>query len=157
MYGWGAVLALVMVLGVLVLPVLWFEVLGHQTARRLLLAVDRGDRQATRFWLLIVDQNNMAYPPLVLATRQGNREMVHLLLEEGADVNLRAKMGSSPLEVAARRGDLVLMRDLLDLGGLPQGEEDRRRWWTNARIMAEEEGCDALLPLVPPESPAPSP
>lgn len=185
MYGRGAVLALVLVLGVLVLPVLWFEVLGFQSARRLSLAVGRGDALATRFWLLIVDPNDMAYPPLVQATQRGNREMIHLLLDAGADVNVRAKVGPTPLEVAASRGDVELMRELLaagarivpgyslnaacracqaeavklllDAGALPQGEENQRRWLKAARTQAEAMGCDAVLRLLPPESPAPSP
>jgi hypothetical protein len=185
MYGRGVLLALALVVGVLVLPVLWFEVLRFQSARHLSMAVGRGDALSTHLWLLIVDPNNMAYPPLVQAAEAGNEDMVRLLLMRGADVNYRGKEGPTAFQMAASRGHLEVMRRLVAAGAheddgyalamasrdcrpeavkllLGQGGWEPKKPLRPAMVMwarseAEEKGCEAVLRLLPPEPPAPAP
>jgi hypothetical protein len=176
LHGWGAALALMVVVGGLALAWLWPEVLRPQAARRLSLAVSRGDVRATGVWLLLVDPDHMAHSVLGEAARQGNTEMVRLLLE-GADVNHRGKDGPTPFQQAARYGHLDVMRQLITAGA---DEEDGRALegasqdcrpeavklllgqggWRRktpllpetverARRLAGAAGCEAVLRLLP--------
>jgi hypothetical protein len=177
-HGWGAALALLLAVGVLVLPALWTGSLRPQAARRLSMAVSRGDLLATRMWLLLVDPDTMAHSVLGEAARQGNLEMVRLLLMKGADVNHRGKDGPTPFQQAARYGHLDVMRQLITAGAeeedgealegasrdcrpeavtllLGQGSWRRKtplrpETVERARRLAGEKGCDAVLRLLPP-------
>jgi Ankyrin repeats (3 copies) len=176
-WGWGVALALLLAVGVWVLPMLWSEVLRPQSARRLSMAVHRGDLLATRVWLLLVDPDTMAYSVLGAAARQGNQEMVRLLLQKGADVNYPGKDGPTPFQQAARYGHLEVMRQLATAGAdeddgdaLEEASRDCRPeavklllgqgGWrrktpllpqtvATARRLAEAKGCDAVLRLLP--------
>ena len=46
--------------------------------------------------------------------------MAEVLLEHGADPNIRDKFGMTPLHVAAMRGNIGLVRRLIELGATPE-------------------------------------
>ncbi|AKI99995.1 Hypothetical protein AA314_01622 [Archangium gephyra] len=163
--------------GVLGLPWLWTEVLRPKAARQLSLAVMRGDVRATGVWLRLVDPDRMAYSVLGEAARQGNTELVRLLLERGADVNHRGKDGPTPFQQAARYGHLDVMRQLITAGADEEDDEALERasqdcrpeavklllgqgGWRRktpllpetverARRLAGAAGCEAVLRLLP--------
>jgi ankyrin repeat protein len=54
--------------------------------------------------------------PLLMAVFRGQPEAIRLLLDAGADVNVRGSEGDSPLRWAVQAGDLVLARLLLEHG-----------------------------------------
>lgn len=56
-------------------------------------------------------QPNVA--PVQSAVMAGNTKIVTLLLNNGADPNIRAKDGSTPLHIAAQNGDAQMIRILL--------------------------------------------
>lgn len=55
-------------------------------------------------------------PPLHLASRVGNEEIVQLLLESGAEINWRNRYGTSALHEAASRGHARVCQMLLAAG-----------------------------------------
>ena len=55
--------------------------------------------------------------PLVLAVKNWDQDMVELLLQHGADPNTSTKKGATPLAYAADRGNLDLVKLLLEKGG----------------------------------------
>ena len=61
--------------------------------------------------------------------------VARLLLERGADVNARAKDGSTPLHTASCFADLAAVRLLLEHGADVKAEDDRGR---TALQVAEE-------------------
>jgi ankyrin repeat protein len=63
----------------------------------------------------------------VVSAQRGDEAMAKLLLERGADVNMRAPGDGNPLIVAAMRGDLALAQLLVengaDVNGYVRGDE----------------------------------
>jgi beta-lactamase regulating signal transducer with metallopeptidase domain len=57
--------------------------------------------------------------PLIVAARSGNKDMVRVLVEAGADVNAASRYDESPLMAAARSGDKDMVKLLLDHGADP--------------------------------------
>jgi len=59
---------------------------------------------------------------LFLAVKQGNKEMVELLLDKGADVNAPAAGGYTPLHAAAQNGQeeiiLLLLKNMADINAV---------------------------------------
>jgi len=59
---------------------------------------------------------------LFLAVKQGDKEMVTLLLEQGADVNTPAPGGITPLHAAAQNGEeeiiLLLLKNKADINAV---------------------------------------
>jgi ankyrin repeat protein len=51
--------------------------------------------------------------PLILAIDFGNKEMYDLLISNGSDVNVRDPHGYSTLHVAAEKGNLEIVKDLI--------------------------------------------
>jgi ankyrin repeat protein len=81
---------------------------GHLEAARLLL--DRGATVST------TASNPMRVTPLHSAAAGGDGRIVTLLLERGADPNLRQSGGYTALHAAAQNGDLEMVRSLIDHG-----------------------------------------
>lgn len=54
--------------------------------------------------------------PILEAVRSGNPELVHYLLEKGADPSARSQFGIVPLHAAAHLGHIEIVRILLDAG-----------------------------------------
>jgi ankyrin repeat protein len=103
----------------------------------LLEAVERGDVAEARKLLAEgaspLVENSKGWPPLVLAVKAPNLDLVKLLVENGADVNARgsATNGSTVFSFAAEGGSFEVMDYLLEKGADINGK-----------------GKDGLLPLV---------
>ncbi|XP_044528716.1 2-5A-dependent ribonuclease [Gracilinanus agilis] len=63
-------------------------------------------------------------PPLIQAVQKGDRGLVLQLLEEGADINVRAKGGWTPLHNAVKEGKEEIVQLLLDKGADPHIRKD---------------------------------
>jgi ankyrin repeat protein len=59
---------------------------------------------------------NAGFSPIFAAAQKGNLEILQLLLEERADVNLNAKDGRTPLYAACERGNEAIASRLIRLG-----------------------------------------
>jgi ankyrin repeat protein len=173
-------LGLVLLAGVLVLAVLWWFYLGALAERRLHKAVAEGDVFMARLMCLaVINQNQLKDAPLAQAARLGNVEMGRALLGMGADVN-EGHLDSPPLSQAARQGHVEFMRMLLANGAdahqarpllaasqgcqpeavkLLLGPEIHPPFGARevelAQRIAESEGCDEVLRLLP-SAPTPS-
>ena len=67
------------------------------------------------------------YTPLYLASEgeyPKDCSVLRLLLERGADVNARTKVGSTPLHMASSRGALEIVRLLLEYGADVEAKDD---------------------------------
>ena len=62
------------------------------------------------------------YTDLHVAIRNGDAESVEHLLQTGADVNGRNRVGDTPLQEAFRQGNLEIMQLLVDAGADPYAE-----------------------------------
>jgi len=65
--------------------------------------------------------------PLLFAVRDGNTEMVRLLLEHGADINQSSGNHTSPLIIALLNGQVGLATELLARGADPNAADDYHR------------------------------
>jgi ankyrin repeat protein len=54
----------------------------------------------------------------------GQLDLVRLLIEAGADINIKSKMNKTPLQVAAQLGELEMVKLLLSKGASPDALED---------------------------------
>lgn len=68
--------------------------------------------------------NEYKQNPLLLALEAGQPELARLLIEAGADVNIKSKMVMTPLRVATQSGDLETVKLLLAKGAFPDAPED---------------------------------
>ncbi len=86
--------------------------------------------------------------PIFIAAQEGQREVVALLLKNGADVNTRAGIGEvTLLHVAAYRGDQELIPLLLQYGANTHaGMTSRER----PVDLAQAQGHTALIPRLEP-------
>ena len=71
-----------------------------------------------------VAPNGSGLRPINSAAAAGNREVVAVLLDRGADVHAAQRGGYTALHSAAARGDLELIELLLDAGADPALESD---------------------------------
>lgn len=104
----------------------------------MLRAVGEGDTAKVREFLDHGSDLNARYgqaqmTPLKLAADKGRLDIAQLLLERGADANLRIG-GSSALTLAAQRGDLPMIRFLLSKGA---EVAERDISWARAAHRAE--------------------
>lgn len=84
----------------------WAAVTNNPQTVRLSLA-SAGNTRAT---------NQHGQSPLWLAARRGHREVVDILLDHGADIEIRSPVGLTPLAIAAREGQCEVIKVLLDRG-----------------------------------------
>lgn len=54
--------------------------------------------------------------PLLIAVEHGQSDVVHMLLQAGAQPNLADEEGNTPLNAAIERGNKILVKQLLDAG-----------------------------------------
>lgn len=87
--------------------------------KNLINAIDENDINLAKQLLdNINDINNMynGYHPLINTAEKGYKEIAILLLERGANINLRNKKGTTALMVAAQKGHTETVILLLDKG-----------------------------------------
>jgi hypothetical protein len=91
-------------------------------------ALQKKDFDAARELILkrkgIHKVNEYNQTPLLLALEAGQPELARLLVEAGADVNIKSKMYMTPLRVATQSGDLETVKLLLAKGASPDAPED---------------------------------
>lgn len=95
-------------------------------------AVIRGKTETTKQLLtrkpnLEVRDHKEQYTPLHQAARASNIGLLRILLEAGADPNVREIHRWTPLHEAAARGELKIIQDLLRHGADPDPLEEHRR------------------------------
>jgi ankyrin len=86
--------------------------------------------------------------PLFIAAQEGQREVVALLLKQGADVNAHARIGGvTVLHVGAFRGDHAIVTLLLQ-----HGADKHARMSLSERPvdLARQQGHQTLIPLLEP-------
>jgi len=77
-----------------------------------------GECSAEVFAVCSVNESDGTATPLYYAVRRGHLEAARLLIERGADVNARTKLGL-PLVAAAVKGKVEFIKLLLDQGANP--------------------------------------
>ena len=107
------------------------SVFGEDIQEDLRVAAERGNIDIIRRVLssFVVDMNSITESdrsPLILAAGNGHKDVVHLLLDRGADPNLASqngsnprRNGSTPLHYAAFKGHTDVVQLLLDRGAEP--------------------------------------
>lgn len=83
--------------------------------------------------------------PLILAIKHDKPDMVTALLKHDAQVNQVAYRGVNAVQVAAQRGDLKILKTLLEAGGIPVHSDDQGR---DAFMSAIELGQAAAASLL---------
>ena len=100
------------------------SVFSEDIQKELLLAVKRGnvDKIQSVLSSFMVDINFMTKrkgSPLILAADNGHRNVVHLLLERGANPNMTNQRGETPLVLGAKKGHKDVVQLLIDRGAQP--------------------------------------
>ena len=84
--------------------------------------------------------------PLHLALEKGRPDLARLLIEAGANVNVKNKMIlKTPLEIAAYSGDLEIVKLLLAKGALPDADNDESPPVFKAIMNGRDEIARALI------------
>jgi uncharacterized protein len=83
--------------------------------------------------------------PLLFAVRDGNRDMMRLLLELGADIERTSGNRTSPLVIALLNGQVELARELLARGANPNAADDYQRAALFAAIELRNANRSTLL------------
>lgn len=92
---------------------------------RMLLAAAKGDTNSLLSYLENGGDPNGTtsdISALFAASYRGQLVTAQLLIERGADVNLKDKRGTSPIMTAAREGHVAVVKLLLDKGADPNGK-----------------------------------
>ncbi|MDR4494861.1 MAG: ankyrin repeat domain-containing protein [Nitrospirales bacterium] len=83
--------------------------------------------------------------PLMVAAAFGHVDTVQTLLDAGADVNAQDLTGWTPLHAAAFKGNMTIVRLLLEKGAIPEPST----WFLESPwVMAEELGYSEIVPLL---------
>ncbi len=113
-------------------------------------AVSRIDIEAVKKRLEMDDVNKVIYTQntaLHRASSQGYNEIVKLLLEKGADAEIKDQHGMTPLNRAAQRNQLTAIILLLDSGAKISGGFPETSWTPlfNSVFRRHYEACEILL------------
>ena len=106
-----------------------------ETFISLFIKAERQDRINFLRWSRIYDHDEET--PLSLAIKTERWDIIDLLLDAGAEINLAANEYDTPLGLAARIGDTELMQHLIDRGADVHGAKAAR----TPLIAAAWEGC----------------
>ena len=68
--------------------------------------------------------NEYDQSPLLLALEARQPKLARMLIEAGADVNIKSKMMMTPLRVATQSGDIDMVKLLISRGASPDAPED---------------------------------
>lgn len=122
---------------------------GDVTQVRKLLMIDKRLANA-----IDPDPNHRGMSALHIAVRSNSAELVQLLLEYGADTNVRdAGNNATPLHFAANHGSVEVVRVLLSAGADPHGQGDAHNldvigWATQFHPHRSPENAAAVLKLL---------
>ncbi|MCD6579450.1 ankyrin repeat domain-containing protein, partial [bacterium] len=113
-------------------------------------AVRRNDIEAVKKRLEMDDVNKVIYTQntaLHRASSQGYNEIVKLLLEKGANAEIKDQHGMTPLNRAAQNGQLAAIILLLDSGAKISGGFPETTWTPlfNSVFRRHCEACEILL------------
>jgi len=86
--------------------------------------------------------NDVDMTPLHIAIFGDKTDVAEVLLENGADINLRDKLGLTPLHVAAIRGNIVMIRRLIENGASTQALDFTQK--SPAEVAEDNEHQDAV-------------
>ena len=108
----------------------------------LVLAIECGRDTTARFLIEkanadVLNSCRYAMTPLTLAATQGNEDIVRLLLDEGANVNMVNYYGITPLISAVWNGNENIIRFLLDRGA----DVNRTDHWGYTALMSAACRC----------------
>lgn len=93
----------------------------------------------------VMEVEQGGYTPLLFAARMGDVESARILLENGADVNDKAPLGTSALVIAAHSGHRPLAELLLDNGANPNGMD---AGYSALHIAAQRGDADLVKTLL---------
>ena len=109
-------------------------------------AVSRGDLPEVRRLLSIYAEvnvkNKMGETALIVASREGYREIVQELLQKGAAVNAKSNTGVTALMFASANGHREIVQELLEKGAAVNA---RRNTGGTALIFASGAGCREIV------------
>lgn len=117
------------------------EAQDEMGATALLYAVTNGRIETTKQLVsrkpnLEVRDRNIQYTPLHFASQACNANIVHILLEAGANPNVRESHRWTPIHEAAARGQLEIVQDLLRYGADPDPLQEHM--WSPLRLALRD-------------------
>ena len=89
--------------------------------------------------------NEYNQTPLLLALEARQPELARMLIEAGADVNIKSKMMMTPLRVATQSGDLDIVNLLISRGASPDAPEDELPPFAYALIKGYDDIARVLV------------
>ena len=113
-------------------------------------AATKGDAELVQLLLTLganPHHRETVTPPLVAAAAGGSVECVRLILEAGAEIDVRDEDGATPLMVAATYGHTKVVQELLSRNAETK-LKDRfgNSALSSAAIKGHSETCNVLLP-----------
>jgi len=126
--GVAAFLGLVIVISIVTGALPFLHQLGIGVGSKLITAIEEKRYDDARKLILerkginrVDDYDRNA---LLIALETGQPELARMLIEAGADVNIKSKMYMTPLRVSTQAGDLEMVKLLLAKGASPDAPED---------------------------------
>ena len=108
---------------------------------KLSIAIEKGDaakvKKIISTRMLDINKKWFGWSHLYAAAYFGHKEVVQLLLESGAEVNVTSRSGWTPLHCAAGKGYRDCVKILLEKGAMPN---TKNNWGQTPQIVAERHG-----------------
>jgi len=147
--GVAAFLGLVIVISIVAGAVPFLHQLGIGVGSKLITAIEEKRYDDARKLILerkginrVDDYDRNA---LLIALERGQPQLARLLIEAGADVNIKSKMYMTPLRVSTQTGDLEMVKLLLARGASPDAPEDEMPPIAYAIVDGDDEIAQALI------------